>query len=222
MKISTVTKILKEASLFTTLTDDDLSFLIQNSEIAVYQTGKQISLNDKIAVILKGSVTVTGQADEKRLLIRILGVGSVSGVASLFADTHSAVSTLTAQKVTEALIIPHETVEALIEKNPVFAMAYIRFLTSRIRFLNERIRAYTVDSTEAKLALHLLIANESNIGKIELPVSLSTLANMLDMGRASLYRALDTLTEKGIIERVGKIIIIKDNDALRQICHSKS
>lgn len=222
MKISTVTKILKDAPLFSTLADKDLTFLIKNSEIAVYQTGKEISLDDKISVVLKGSVTVTGQTDEKRLLIRILGVGSVSGVASLFADTHSAVSTLTAQKTTEVLLISHETVEALIKKNPAFAMAYIRFLTSRIRFLNERIRAYTVDNTEAKLALHLLIANENNAEIIELPVSLSTLANMLDMGRASLYRALDTLTEKGIIKRNGRTVIIKDNDALRQICHSKS
>ena len=157
MKISAIVKLLKDIPLFSALDDTDISYLIKNSEIKSYAQGKEIIANDKITVILKGSVIVTGQNDGKKLLIRMLGVGNVSGVASLFSDQHNAISTLTAQKATEALIIPHATVETLIGKNPEFAMSYIRFLTSRIRFLNGKIKAYTVDSAEEKLALYLFM-----------------------------------------------------------------
>ena len=220
MKISAIVKLLKDIPLFSALDDTDISYLIKNSEIKSYAQGKEIIANDKITVILKGSVIVTGQNDGKKLLIRMLGVGNLSGVASLFSDQHNAISTLTAQKATEALIIPHATVETLIGKNPEFALSYLRFLTSRIRFLNGKIKAYTVDSAEEKLALYLFMANENNADTVELSVSLSTLASMLDMGRASLYRAFDTLTEKGIISRAGKTIIINSYDALKQISHS--
>ena len=217
MKISAISKIIKSIPLFTSLDDKDTDWLIKNSEQKSFGVGEQLLAENKIAVILKGNVTVTKQMGEKRLLMRILGQGSVSGVASLFSDEHRALTALTAQKTTEALIIPHEVIAFLIEKNSEFAMSYIRFLTSRIRFLNSRIRAYTVGSAESKLAFHLLLSDESGSGQIVLPISLSALAGMLDMGRASLYRALDSLTENGIISRSGKTIIINNRDALKLV-----
>lgn len=217
MKISAIHKILNNTQLFSMLNDKETDLLICSSKVKSFETGQEIASENEIAIILKGSITVTKQMGEKSLLMRILGIGSVSGVASLFCDEHRALTTLTAQKVTEVLAIPCETIEALIEKNPEFAIGYIRFLTSRIRFLNGRIKAYTVGGVQAKLALHLLLSDENNTGQIILPVSISTLADMLDMGRASLYRALDSLTENGIISRNGKTITILNTDALKSI-----
>lgn len=217
MKISSIEKVIRAVPLFSALSDNELRSLIEKSEVRAYRIGQVLQVENEIAVILKGSVTVTKQMGEKKLLMRILNVGSVSGVASLFGDEHKPVTTLTAEKATEILILSHDTVAALIESNGAFAMSYIRFLTSRIRFLNGRIRAYTVGGTDAKLALHLLMADENGTGEIELPVSLSTLADMLDMGRASLYRAIDYLTENGIITRNGRKITILKREALRGI-----
>ena len=217
MKTPSIARILKGVPMFSTLSDTELGKIIQCSHVVSCQSGNTLKAENAITVILKGSVTVTKQHGDKKLLMRILGAKSVSGVACLFEEKHDLLSTLTAIKPTEALIIDQECVSALIKENSAFAMSYISFLTSRIRFLNGRIRAYTVGDTEAKLALHLLLSDENGTGEIELPVSLSSLADMLDMGRASLYRALDSLTEKGIISRNGKTITVNNSDALKHI-----
>ncbi len=215
MKKSSITKVLCGVPLFSDLQAHQAENLIEQSRVCTYPSGSEILSDREITVILKGGATVTKQMGEKKLLMRILGTGAVSGVASLFGNEQEALSSLTAAKSTEVMLIPHEAVKALISESPEFALKYISFLTSRIRFLNERIRAYTVGDTEARLALHLLLSDENESGQVELPVSLTALADMLDMGRASLYRALDSLTKKGIISRQGKKIIILSRDALK-------
>lgn len=217
MKISTIEKVIRGIPLFSSLSQSEIKALICSGKVQAYRIGEALSVENEIAIILKGSVTVTKQVGEKKLLMRILGAGSISGVASLFGDEHKPITTLTAEKMTEVLLVAHDTVAGLIEGNGAFAMSYIRFLTSRIRFLNGRIRAYTVSNTDAKLALHLLMSDENGTGEIELPVSLSTLADMLDMGRASLYRALEHLTENGIISRNGRKITILNRDDLKGV-----
>ena len=105
----------------------------------------------------------------------------------------------------------------LVSSNQAFAESYIRLLTSKIQFLNNRVKAYTSGSAEARLAFHLLSLDESKSGRVEVGVSKTDLADMLDIGRASLYRALDTLTEKGIIKYCKSEIIILDFDALTSV-----
>ncbi len=217
MKKSAIMQIIKDTPLFSALSQTELNALLEKGRVKSFCTGQSIPTENEIAVILKGSVTVTKQTGEKRLLMRILNVGSVSGVASLFGEEHSALTALTAQKNTEAIFFDHDTVSNLVESNGAFAMSYIRFLTSRIRFLNGRIKAYTVLGAEAKLAYHLYLSDEAETGKIELPVSLSKLADMLDMGRASLYRAFDALEKDDIIKRNGKCVVVNDKKRLKSV-----
>ena len=50
-------------------------------------------------------------------------------------------------------------------------------------------------------------------------VSFTKLADMLDISRASLYRAFDSLTDIGVIERNGSDIIIKNRDELSDVAN---
>ncbi len=43
------------------------------------------------------------------------------------------------------------------------------------------------------------------------------LASFLGIGRASLYRMIDSFTENGLIEKDGKEIIIKNPEALKKL-----
>lgn len=208
MKKQAVFEIIKEIPLFSALTQNEIETLIKSADIIKFSTGDEIPNGKQISVVLKGSVAVTKKLGDKNLLMRMFGAGNVSGVASLFSPQSVSVSTLTALKPSEILIIKQETVSELIHRNGSFAMSYISFLTSRIRFLNSRIKAYTVSGVEAKLALHLLMSDESEKNVIDLQISFSKLADMLDIGRASLYRAIDSLTAKGVILKEGKRIVI--------------
>ena len=145
--------------------------------------------------------------------MRMLSGGSVSGVVSVY-DCGDSLSELTARTVTKAVFIDAESVRRLIRKDAEFAESFIRFLSSRIRFLNIRIKAYTSGSAEARLAFHILQCDENGRDRVNCGVSFTKLSEMLDIGRASLYRALDSLTERGVIEREGRDIFIKDRQAL--------
>lgn len=49
-----------------------------------------------------------------------------------------------------------------------------------------------------------------------LPQGMTGLSHMLNMGRASLYRAFDALAAQGLVRREGKVLWIPDRDALRR------
>ena len=217
IKTSKVLKIIKSLPLFGTLTDAELAALIEKSTQAEYKAGNELDSSGAITVILSGCVAVTKRTGEKKLLMRMLTEGSVTGVASLYSDGCEAVSSLSATKNASALHIPQKVISSLIHGNGDFAERYIVFLTSRIRFLNRRIKAYTTGSAEARVALHILMSDETHKGEIDLGVSYTDLADMLDIGRASLYRALDDLTARGIISRQGRKIVISDACALSSI-----
>jgi CRP-like cAMP-binding protein len=84
-------------------------------------------------------------------------------------------------------------------------------MSARIRFLNEKIMYFTAGSTERRLALYL-----ASLGKktIKMSISMTDLANTLDVGRASLYRAFDKLSEDGYIIKSEKIILIMNREEM--------
>ena len=77
-------------------------------------------------------------------------------------------------------------------------------------------KAYTGGSAECRLAMYLLDNQQDGVPpKVTLPFGMNKLAELLGIGRASLYRAMETLEKKGIAAREGKCIaILKPNDLL--------
>ena len=217
MKTSAVKDILKSIPIFSKLSENDINGIITRSEAKTYKSGDVIEGSDGMTVILSGNAAVKKQVGDKAIIMRMMDAGGIFGVASLFSDEEDNVSVLEAAKKTETLFIPKPFIAELVRTNGEFAEAYIRFLTSRIRFLNLRIKAYTSGSAEAKLAFHLLMLDEDGNGRVELGVSLIKLAEMLDIGRASLYRALDDLCERNIILRDGHAVVIKDRKLLSAV-----
>lgn len=221
-KRSSINDALKAIPLFSQLDDSSLAKLCDGAEIAEFVSGETViapSGNACVTVIVKGSASVMKPIGEKELLMRVISGGSVTGVASLFDDGLNPVSVLKSNTSLSAVFIPKEHIIALIKTNGEFAESYARFLTSRIRYLNTRIKAYTSGSAEARLAFQLILSDENRTGKAVLGVSLTKLAELLDIGRASLYRAIDMLLEKKVIEKRGREILITDRQTLENIAN---
>lgn len=224
MQGNDITKRLSDIPLFADLPTNVLSELSSAAEVARFAPGETVmpssgNVNGEyITVILSGSVAVTKTVGGKEVLMRMLGKGAVSGVAMVYGSG-DALSVLTARAVTKAAFISTEIIRELIRTDTAFAERFIRFLSSRIRFLNIRIQAYTCGSAEARLAFHIMQCDEENKGRIDCGISYTRLAGMLDISRASLYRAMDTLTERGVIVRDGREIVIKDRNLLMEIAN---
>ncbi len=218
------TEIFKKIPLFSALSDKEILELISESETSVFSAGAEIAsatANRSVKVILSGSVSVTKKNGDKELLMRVVQAGGILGVASIFTEKSNSLSRIKAIKETEAMFISSETMQRLVRDNKDFAENYIRLLTAKIQFLNNRVKAYTSVSAESRLAFHILSLDEEHSGRVDVGVSKTALADMLDVGRASLYRALDALTEKKIIKYEKNEIIILDYEALTETAEGK-
>jgi len=89
-------------------------------------------------------------------------------------------------------------------------------LSDKIRFLNRKIAFFTSGSTEKKLAGYILSLPIEN-NTVKLDMNMSKLASSLDIGRASLYRAFESLEENCFITRENNLIKITSPEEFKKI-----
>lgn len=161
-----------------------------------------------LGVVLRGRVQVRRES----LLMSTLSAGDVFGAAALFTGGEDYPTTLTALTRCEALLIPEESVRRLLRECGPFAEDYAVYLSGRIRFLSQRLEAVSSPSAEGKLACYLL-----TVGGDSLTLPAAALCQRLGVGRATLYRAFETLERTGAITREGKTIRILRREALEEV-----
>lgn len=210
-------KILADFFIFEGLSEDELSLAVSTADCyqMEYASGKDIfspsSHKRSVGYIVKGSVSVFKSNGDKKTLLNIIGRGNAFGVAGLFSDEYP--TCVTAKTKCTVVFIDADKMLSLIEKFPTVAKNYIRFLSDRIRFLNDKIDSFTKGSVEGRVAKLLLSRANGSVTSIG---NMSRTASALDIGRASLYRILSLLEEKGIIEQNENEIIIKDKTYLER------
>lgn len=163
-----------------------------------------------LGVVLAGSV----QVNKGMLIMSVLERGELFGAAALFHQEEDYATTLTARTPCSLLYLTQELVEELMARFPRVGRNYVAYLSSRIRFLTGKIDALTAGSAGRKLAQYLLSRAED--GAAEAECSSAGLAKRLGVSRASLYRAYDALSARGLIRREGKRIRLLDEAGLRQ------
>ncbi len=162
--------------------------------------GEEYEVKNSLAVIAVGKADIF----KKSLYLKTVTAPSVFGLATLFDKNDGYISTLKAKSETTILLFSEAFVEKLIEESPEFSKRLILLLGEKIRYLNRRIDFYTSPTAEGKLYEYLHTSAKE--GYVE--VSMSKLSEILDIGRASLYRALSSLEEKGEIKKQGKKIFL--------------
>lgn len=150
------------------------------------------------AVVLEGRISVCSHSGAR---VRTFEAGNVFGVTALFGSARYA-STITALSRVKLQFIEEELLERWMAEYPAISMNYIRFLHRRILYLNDKIRLYTEGSAEQRLMGYIETHTAAD-GEILLPGNLAALARELNIGRTSLYRTLEQLTEKKKIYKNG-------------------
>ncbi len=166
-----------------------------------------------ILLLTSGKLAVYAADSQKDALLRILTDGDITGVATLFSNREP-VSRAVALSTLHALLLSEETVKALLENDAAVMYRYISFLCDRIAFLNQKIATLTAGSAERRLAVFLDSLVPVGQDTATLPIPMNTLANYLNLGRASLYRAFDTLMADGFLEREGKQIRLRKREQM--------
>lgn len=190
------------------LSADDCNIKIFGSNEEIYAPDqKKVAL----ALILRGKVEIFSADPGKDVLVRTLSVGDMFGEPALFDKSAAFSSKAVVKGGARILFISETSLAEMLENDKTIMYNYIKFMANRIRFLNEKIMYFTAGSTERRLALYL-----ASFGKktIKTTISMTDLANTLDVGRASLYRAFDKLSEDGYIIRSEKIILLLNREEM--------
>lgn len=160
--------------------------------------------------LLSGRATVSTVDAERSVILRFLHAGDVFGIAGLFS-ANAPISRIVAAESCKCVLFSEAAIAELLETDSAFRKSYIAFLTGRIRFLNRKIEYLTAGSAERRLALYLA---SLDCNEVCLKESITSLSELLNLGRASLYRAFERLCEDGFLIKNGKNLIIKNVDAM--------
>lgn len=189
-------------------------FLFKNADEAVEKTefsapktfvkGEEIynadTFEKSIGVIIKGKAKATTLSGD--VFLTRFGRGDLFGAAAVFGDNKEYISKIVADSDCTVQFIEQEKLSFLFEKYPIVSINYISFLSSKIRFLNEKLAIMMQDGVEGRIYAYLL-KNDGYEGKM------TALADTLCIGRTSLYRSLEALENKNLIVRNdGKIKVI--------------
>ena len=178
--------------------------------VSEFSDGEIISGRAQIGFLLSGHASVQTTDESRRVLLRFLTVGDAFGLAGLFSEEPE-ISKICADGSCRCVFFSEKAISRLLEISEPFRLNYIGFLSSRIRFLNHKIAYLTAGSAERKLALYLL---SLGTGEVELKDSIGSLSELLNLGRASLYRAFDKLCEDGYLLKEGRKLTILNPEAM--------
>lgn len=198
---------------FKDLKDSTLRAIFADSKYSVMHFSKgDIVLSQKtdnrcVGFVIDGecSIETKCNGDGGVTLNRVSKYGSF-GILSVFSDDLEYPTVIYAASACDILFISADEMTRIIKKYPTVAMNVIKFLADRIAFLNSRIKTFSEKTTLEKLAAYLLYRYAESGEEIE--ISKTALASEIGVGRASLYRDLDTLVNDGIIALKNKTVII--------------
>ena len=209
---------LKKNVIFKNADDRNIIKYITDKDFRVYNfsPGEEICSPDKklnsIGIVTDGVATVSSSDGNKGVLLRTISAGAIFGVSTLYSEDSPFPTKIYAKSSCSILLIDNSAMHMLIENDVGAMRGLMTFLSNRIVYLNKKINSFTAGSAERRLSL-FLSDNECD-GVYSADVSLSAIADMLDIGRASLYRAFDKLEDDGFIEKHDKTIILKDKKSM--------
>ena len=199
------------------------SIILAEGNIVAFRSGEEMIPPHfpAVGILLSGRGVIYSADTERQTILRFISPGNAVGVAGLFAaEPPSTRIFACGDGKSEMFFIGRMTFEKLLstESDGRFRTNLICFLADRVSFLNSRIDTVTAGSADRKLALFLKNSPVNSNGEVSIGMSMTALAHALDIGRASLYRAFDTLESSGIILRNRNTVTLLSCEKLNEIC----
>ena len=212
----------RQLFLFNGVDSDKMPEILNTSlyEIRHFSRGETIysplEYEKKIGFVISGKCEVgIKKPDGSTALLNTLAEHDAFGVLAVFSECEEYPTEIVAAKSSDVMFIPKSGAMALIRSYPEISENVIRFLSERIRYLNRKIANFSGTRVENRLASYLLLKSETEGNSFAL--NCNKAAQAINAGRASVYRALSSLSELGIISYTGDKIILLDPNGLKEI-----
>ena len=213
---------LTKTFLFKNINPDDAERLTNwlNIEYKDYKKNEDIYLpnafENKMGFVVQGQCRVEKiRENGNHIPLNILGPHDSFGVLAVFTGRDEFPTRIVAATAAKIAYINKENLTNLMKESVQFSLNIIDFLSNRINFLCDKIYSFTGDNVGQKLAIYIMDLYRKT-GKTDIKLNKKHAAESLNIGRTSLYRALDELASSGIIEITEKNIIIHDPEGLER------
>lgn len=196
----TMLSVLQKTALFQNLTLSQLQQLLQNRGRHIeFSAGEVVydphHFQRALGIVLSGSLRVS---TENEVVLNQLEVGSIFGVAGLFLDRDEFVTVIRAVKPSQVFFLTVEDLESLFKEEYTICQNYLRFLSQRIVFLNQRISSFVAaNPAEALYSFLARVAPASESETFHLALSKQEICRQLNISRTTLYRAWEQLIQEG-------------------------
>jgi CRP-like cAMP-binding protein len=207
--------------LFKNLDKEDLKKAITeiSPELNTFSRSSMIytpdSYEKKIGFVYSGECEVLRVKEDKTdVSLNILRNGDSFGILAVISKEEFPTS-IKALCNSQVFFIKQNHLIHLIKSYPTVAMNVISFLADRINFLNRKIATFSSGSAEEKLA-RFILSEEKKQKTSAISFNCKKCSEAISCGRATVYRAIDSLSESGYIQYENKKIIILDQQGLER------
>jgi CRP/FNR family transcriptional regulator, cyclic AMP receptor protein len=214
MANSSVAALLGKTAVFGSLSQADRLVVAGHMRKAMFKAGQTIftrgDTGSDIYLVVEGRVRLSVfSSDGRALSFKHAGAGDVFGEIAAFDKGPRTADAFALTRV-EAMTLPQERFNALIEGNPRVARAAIAYLCLRLRETSEQAEAIALHPIEVRLARFLLsrlkLREASGTNPkvlLDLGMSQNELALLIGASRQKVNAALTHLEAAGAVKRVG-------------------
>ena len=203
MTVSEIWDMLNETPLFEGLHGTDEVITAYPPTALTVPAGERYEIKNSLVLFVSGKADIVKESETRTAYMKSVNDRSLLGLATLFSAEEEYISTLVAKTDVELLLFSEDFVTALVKAEPEFSLRLVKLLCQKVRYLNRRIDFYTCTDAEEKVREFLIRSSDAE-GTVVM--SMSRLSETLGIARASLYRAIAALEEKGYIIKNGKKI----------------
>ncbi len=192
-----------------------------NIEIQSFKKGDIIYspelFENKIGFVFTGECYVERlKSDGNSIQLNSLKPHDSFGIIAVISEKASFPTRIRAKKCSSVLFIHKNDFLRIIKRYPTVSVNVIHFLADKLDFLNKKVASFSFDTAEEKIANYILLSapnNESNY----ISFNSSKAAATLNIGRASVYRVLETMEKNSLIKYENKKIYILNRKGLERI-----
>ncbi|MDO7905199.1 Crp/Fnr family transcriptional regulator [Paenibacillus sp. JX-17] len=181
--------------------------------------------SDKMFFLKKGRVKITKTTDEgKELILYMYQSGDMIGQADPFFGTRHTFSAEVLED-TEVGAVDYKDIELLICQHCDFAIDFMKWMGVHHRLTQTKFRDLMMYGKPGALCSTLIrLCNtygepHGNDILIRKKITHTDLSNMIGATRESVNRMLSDLRKKEAVEYDGGMIVVKDLEMLRGVCH---
>jgi len=165
---------------------------------------------DSIYRVVSGEIRLiryTPGGDE--IVLHRAGAGEYFAEGSFGAESYHC--TALCSGAGAVLRIPAKLFRVHLEQDSAFAFAWTMELAGSLRTLRRRFERTNLKSAADRVVHFLITEGMGELGQISLSSSLKSWAAEMGMAHETLYRTLNDLEAKGIIERNGRTLRLRGN-----------